>query len=453
MPEQDPGQRIRNFKEVPFGYTSEMAIREAERCLGCKARECVAGCPVEVDIPRMIELVRDGKFLEAYRVVRETNSLPAICGRVCPQEEQCEIKCLLGRKGEPVAIGRIERFVADYAMQRGEAELDRPRPRQGRVAIVGSGPAGLTAAGDLAKLGYQVTVFEALHAPGGVLMYGIPEFRLPKDIVHAEVNLLRAMGVDLQLNVVVGRTLTVDELMKDGYQAVFLGTGAGLPTFMSIPGETLNGVYSANEFLTRTNLMKAYLFPEHDTPIKAGRRVAVVGAGNVAMDSVRCAIRLGAEAGIIVYRRSEAEMPARKEEIHHAVDEGVVFRTLTNPVRILGDERGWVKALECIRMELGEPDASGRRRPIPIAGSEFTMEVDTVVMALGTSPNPIIHQTTPGLEVNRWGCLVADETTGLTTRPMVYAGGDAVTGAATVILAMGAGKRAAVAIHRELENL
>ncbi len=452
MPEQDPRERIGNFREVPFGYTPEMAVQEAERCLGCKTRECVAGCPVEVDIPGMVALIRQGKFIEAYRVVRQTNSLPAICGRVCPQEEQCEVRCLLGKKGEPLAIGRLERFVADYAMQQGLAAIERPACSNGRVAIVGSGPAGLTAAGDLVKLGYQVTIFEALHAPGGVLMYGIPEFRLPKAIVQAEVDLLLAMGVKLCLNVVVGRTITVDELVAEGYQAVFLGTGAGLPMFMDIPGETLNGVYSANEFLTRTNLMKAYLFPEHDTPIKVGRRVAVVGGGNVAMDAVRCAIRLGAEEGIIVYRRSEAEMPARKEEIHHAADEGVIFRTLTNPVRIVGDERGWVKGLECIRMELGEPDASGRRRPIPIPGSEFMMEVDTVVMALGTSPNPIIHQTTPGLEANRRGCIVADEETGLTTRPGVYAGGDAVTGAATVILAMGAGKRAAAAIHRQLQE-
>jgi glutamate synthase (NADPH/NADH) small chain len=453
MPEQDPRERIRNFREVPFGYTPQMAIEEAERCLGCRNRECVAGCPVEVDIPLMIRLVAEGKFLEAYRAVRETNSLPAICGRVCPQEEQCEIKCVLGRKSEPVAIGRLERFVADYALERGATELPEPSPRPGRVAIVGSGPAGLTAAGDLIKRGYQVTIFEALHAPGGVLMYGIPEFRLPKATVHAEVDLLKAMGVRLELDVVVGRTISVDELMADGYQAVFLGTGAGLPSFMNIPGETLNGVYSANEFLTRTNLMKAYLFPQHDTPIKVGRRVAVVGGGNVAMDAVRCAIRLGAEEGIIVYRRSETEMPARKEEIHHAADEGVIFRTLTNPVRILGGQGGWVSALECVRMELGEPDASGRRRPIPIPGSEFCLEVDTVVMALGTSPNPIIHQTTPGLSTNRWGCIVADEATGLTSRPGVYAGGDAVTGAATVILAMGAGKRAATAIHQQLENL
>ncbi|HCC33935.1 MAG TPA: glutamate synthase (NADPH), homotetrameric [Clostridiales bacterium] len=453
MPEQDPRERVRNFREVPFGYTPQMAIEEAERCLACKNRECVAGCPVEVDIPLMIRLVAEGKFLEAYRVVRETNSLPAVCGRVCPQEEQCEIKCILGRKAEPVAIGRLERFVADYALERGATELPQPRPRPGRVAIVGSGPAGLTAAGDLIKLGYQVTIFEALHAPGGVLMYGIPEFRLPKATVRAEVDLLKAMGVRLELDVVVGRTITVDELMGDGYQAAFLGTGAGLPSFMNIPGETLNGVYSANEFLTRTNLMKAYLFPQHDTPIKVGRRVAVVGGGNVAMDAVRCAIRLGAEEGIIVYRRSETEMPARKEEIHHAADEGVIFRTLTNPVRILGGQGGWVKSLECVRMELGEPDASGRRRPIPVPGSEFSWEVDTVVMALGTSPNPIIHQTTPGLSTNRWGCIVAEEATGLTSRPGVYAGGDAVTGAATVILAMGAGKRAAAAIHRQLENL
>ncbi|MEW6031293.1 MAG: NADPH-dependent glutamate synthase [Bacillota bacterium] len=452
MPCQDPAERVRNFNEVALGYDEDLAVAEAERCLSCKDSKCRDGCPVDVDISGFIAKIRDRDFRGAYEAIKGTNSLPAICGRVCPQETQCEAKCLLGRKGEPIAIGRLERFAADWAMSQGKDQPADIKPNGRRVAIVGSGPAGLTCAGDLAKKGYQVTIFEALHAPGGVLVYGIPEFRLPKRIVAEEIDNLRALGVNIQCDVVVGRTITVDELFDEGYDAVFLGTGAGLPMFMNIPGETLNGVYSANEFLTRTNLMKAYLFPEWDTPIKVGRRVAVVGAGNVAMDSVRCAKRLGAEEAIIVYRRSEAEMPARLEEVHHAKEEGVIFHTLTNPVRILGDEKGWVCGLECLRMELGEPDDSGRRRPIPVKGSEFVLEVDTVVMALGTTPNPLVSQTTPGLEVNRWGCLVTRDEDGLTTRDLVWAAGDAVTGAATVILAMGGGKKAAAAIDRVLRG-
>jgi len=452
MPSQDPVARRRNFDEVALGYTEELAVAEAERCLDCKNPSCREGCPVEVRIPEFIARIREKDFRAAYEVVKDTNSLPAICGRVCPQETQCEVKCILGRKGEPVAIGRLERFVADWAMAQGSPGFPTIKPNGKKVAVVGSGPAGLTCAGDLAKKGYKVTIFEALHAPGGVLIYGIPEFRLPKRIVAAEIELLKGLGVDIVCDVVVGRTITVDELFAEGYDAVFLGTGAGLPMFMNIPGETLNGVYSANEFLTRTNLMKAYLFPEWDTPIKVGRRVAVAGAGNVAMDSVRCALRLGAEEAMIVYRRSEAEMPARREEVHHAKEEGVVFHTLTNPVRVLGTEDGWVKGLECLRMELGEPDASGRRRPVPIPGSEFVLEVDTVVMALGTTPNPLVSQTTPGLEVDRHGCLIVRDESGLTTRDLVWAAGDAVTGAATVILAMGGGKKAAAAIDRALQG-
>ncbi|MCL6581208.1 MAG: NADPH-dependent glutamate synthase [Firmicutes bacterium] len=452
MPSQDPVARRRNFDEVALGYTEELAVGEAERCLDCKNPSCREGCPVEVRIPEFIAKIRERDFRGAYETVKDTNSLPAICGRVCPQETQCEVKCILGRKGEPVAIGRLERFVADWAMAQGSPGFPAIKPNGKKVAVVGSGPAGLTCAGDLAKKGYKVTIFEALHAPGGVLIYGIPEFRLPKRIVAAEIELLKGLGVDIVCDVVVGRTITVDELFAEGYDAVFLGTGAGLPMFMNIPGETLNGVYSANEFLTRTNLMKAYLFPEWDTPIKVGRRVAVVGAGNVAMDSVRCALRLGAEEAMIVYRRSEAEMPARREEVHHAKEEGVIFHTLTNPVRILGTEDGWVKGLECLRMELVEPDASGRRRPVPVPGSEFVLEVDTVVMALGTTPNPLVSQTTPGLEVDRHGCLIVRDESGLTTRDMVWAAGDAVTGAATVILAMGGGKKAAAAIDRVLQG-
>lgn len=452
MPTQDAKARGRNFNEVALGYGEELAVGEAERCLECKKPACQEGCPVEVRIPEFLGKVRDGDFRGAYETVKSTNSLPAVCGRVCPQETQCEIKCVLGKKAEPVAIGRLERFVSDWAMGRGQDKPAPIKPNGKKVAIVGSGPAGLTCAGDLAKKGYKVTIFEALHAPGGVLIYGIPEFRLPKQIVAEEVGNLEALGVEVICDVVVGRTITVDELFQQGYDALFLGTGAGLPMFMNIPGETLNGVYSANEFLTRTNLMKAYLFPEWDTPIKVGESVAVIGAGNVAMDSVRCALRLGAKEAAIVYRRSEAEMPARHEELEHAKEEGIVFHTLTAPVRVLGNADGWVTGLECIKMELGEPDESGRRRPIPIKGSEFTLNVDTVVMALGTSPNPLVSQTTPGLDVDKHGCLVVRDEDGLTTRDLVWAAGDAVTGAATVILAMGGGKKAATAIDKVLQG-
>lgn len=452
MPSQDAAARRRNFNEVALGYPEDVAVAEAERCLACKNAACREGCPVEVKIPEFVAKVRERDFRAAYDLLKDTNSLPAICGRVCPQETQCEEKCLLGKKGEPVAIGRLERFVADWAMAQGKDEPPKVQPNGKKVAVVGSGPAGLTCAGDLAKKGYKVTVFEALHAPGGVLVYGIPEFRLPKRIVAQEIQNLEQLGVEVVCDVVVGPTITVDELFEEGYDAVFLGTGAGLPTFMNIPGETLNGVYSANEFLTRTNLMKAYLFPEWDTPTKVGKRVAVIGAGNVAMDSVRCALRLGAEEAMIVYRRSEAEMPARHEEVEHAKEEGVIFHTLTAPVRILGDDEGWVKGMECIRMELGEPDASGRRRPVPVKGSEFILDVDTVVMALGTTPNPLVSQTTPGLDVDKHGCLVVRDENGLTTRELVWAAGDAVTGAATVILAMGGGKKAAAAIDEVLRG-
>jgi glutamate synthase (NADPH/NADH) small chain len=452
MPAQEPKERARNFSEVALGYLESVAVGEAERCLQCKNPTCREGCPVEVKIPEFLGQVRDGDFEAAYYSLKETNSLPAVCGRVCPQETQCEVKCVLGKKGEPVAIGRLERYVADWALAQGLGKPQKALSNGKKVAIVGSGPAGLTCAGDLAKKGYEVTIFEALHAPGGVLIYGIPEFRLPKDIVASEIRGLEDLGVEVRCDVVVGRTITVDELFGDGYEAVFLGTGAGLPMFMNIPGETLNGVYSANEFLTRTNLMKAYLFPDWDTPIKAGRSVAVIGSGNVAMDAVRCSLRLGAEQAMIVYRRSEAEMPARKEELEHAKEEGVIFHTLCSPVRILGNSEGWVTGLECIRMELGEPDSSGRRRPVPIKGSEFVLECDTVVMALGTTPNPLVSQTTKGLEVDTYGCLVTRDDSGLTTRNMVWAGGDAVTGAATVILAMGAGKKAATAIDVALQG-
>ncbi len=454
MPEQAPRERIRNFKEVPFGYSPEQALAEASRCLKCKKPGCVPSCPVEVDIPGFISLVAEGKFFEAAAKIRETNSLPAVCGRVCPQEDQCESGCVLGKKWDPVAIGRLERFVADYDRLHGQFQMPpMASPTGKKVAVVGSGPAGLTLAGDLIKKGHQVTIFEALHEPGGVLIYGIPEFRLPKEIVKAEVNYLRKLGVRIETNVVVGKTLTVDELFQEeGYHAVFLGVGAGLPVFMNIPGENLCGVYSANEYLTRSNLMKAYLFPDYDTPIAVGRNVVVLGAGNVAMDSARTALRLGAETVRIVYRRSRAEMPARAEEIHHAEEEGIVFELLTNPVRFLGDERGWVKAMECVRMELGEPDSSGRRRPVPIPGSEFILETDMAIVAIGTTANPLIPSTTSGLETNKWGYIVTDET-GRTSKTGVWAGGDIVTGSATVILAMGAGRKAARAIHEYVMSL
>ena len=452
--EQDPNVRNKNFLEVSQGYDEAMAMEEATRCLNCKNRPCVSGCPVNVRIPEFIKLVAEGKFLEAYDVVVSTNSLPAICGRVCPQESQCESKCVRGIKGDPVGIGRLERFVADYAMQHGVAGPKEEIAGNGKkVAVVGSGPAGLTCAGDLRKLGYDVTVFEALHTPGGVLVYGIPEFRLPKALVRREISKLEDMGVSIQTDMVIGRCISLDELMsEEGYDAIFVGSGAGLPRFQNIPGENLCGVYSANEFLTRINLMKAYSFPETDTPIKVGKCAAIVGGGNVAMDAARCAKRLGAETVYIVYRRSEKEMPARVEEIEHAKEEGIIFKLLTNPTEIHSDENGFVKAMTCVEMELGEPDASGRRRPVVKQGSEHTIDVQTVVIAIGNSPNPLIKDTTPGLECQSWGGIIADEETGKTSKPFVYAGGDAVTGAATVILAMGAGKKAAAAIHEELSK-
>ncbi len=453
MPEQEPDVRNKNFKEVTLGYTEEMAKEEAQRCLSCKHKPCMQGCPVMVQIPEFIALVAEGKFEEAYKKIQETSSLPAICGRVCPQETQCEKYCVRGIKGEPVAIGRLERFVADWYMKNCSDEAARPEPNGKKVAVVGAGPSGLTCAGDLAKMGYQVTVFEAFHTPGGVLVYGIPEFRLPKDIVAKEVDKLRDLGVEIMTDMVIGKVLSVDELLTDeGFDAVFIGTGAGLPSFMKIEGESLNGVYSANEFLTRINLMKAYKFPEYDTPIYVGKNVVVVGGGNVAMDAARSAKRLGAENVYIVYRRSEEEMPARAEEIHHAKQEDIEFKLLNNPVKINGDDEGWVKSVTCIKMELGEPDASGRRRPVPVEGSEFDIDADVVVIAIGQTPNPLIKNTTPDLETNRWGCIVAKEETGATSKKGVYAGGDVVTGAATVILAMGAGKTAAASIDEYLRN-
>ena len=450
MPEQDPQVRARNFKEVALGYTAEMAIEEANRCLGCKNPKCVEGCPVNVRIPEFIKKVQEGDFKAAYEIVTSTNALPALSGRVCPQESQCEAKCVRGIKGEPVAIGRLERFVADWYRENVNAMPEKQASNGTKVAVVGSGPAGMTAASDLAKLGYEVTMFEALHTAGGVLVYGIPEFRLPKAIVANEIDKLQAQGVEVMTNMVIGRVLTIDELFEMGYKAVFVGSGAGLPMFMNIPGESLNGVFSANEYLTRTNLMKAYL-ADADTPIIASKAVAVVGGGNVAMDAARCAMRLGAEHVYVVYRRGEAEMPARAEEKHHAKEEGIEFKTLCNPVAILGDENGRVCGMKCVRMELGEPDASGRRRPIEVPDSEFMLDVDTVIMSLGTSPNPLIRSTTPGLETNRKGCLIVNESE-MTTREGVFAGGDAVTGAATVILAMGAGKKGAAAIDAYLNQ-
>jgi glutamate synthase (NADPH/NADH) small chain len=448
MREQDPKVRIRNFEEVPFGYTPEEAVAEAERCLQCKRAPCIQGCPVNINIPKFIREIREGDFRAAIRTIKETNNLPAICGRVCPQETQCQAVCTLGKKYEPVAIGRLERFVADWEYEHGVELPEVGKPTGFRVAVVGSGPAGLTCAADLRRFGHEVTIFEALHEPGGVLMYGIPEFRLPKRIVRAEIENLLKMGVELKLNVVVGRTVTIDELFASGYHAVFVGSGAGLPKFLGIPGENLIGIYSANEFLTRVNLMRAYLFPEYDTPIKVGKRVAVVGGGNVAMDAARTALRLGAERVVVLYRRTEAEMPARREEVHHAKEEGVEFEFLVNPVRFL-DTGGKVSGVECIRMELGEPDESGRRRPIPIPNSNFVIPVDTVIVAIGNDPHPLVPRTTPGLATTKHGTIVADEE-GRTSREGVFAGGDIVTGAATVISAMGAGKRAALAIHRYL---
>ncbi len=454
MPRQEPRIRARNFDEVALGYSAEQAQAEANRCIQCPKRNCVPGCPVNIDIPEFIKAMREDDMPEAVRILKSKNAMPGICGRVCPQETQCEVACVINKRDAPVAIGRLERYVADWELANIEKVTPgiQSAPTGKRVAIVGSGPAGLTAAADLAKLGHSVTLFEALHVAGGVLMYGIPEFRLPKKIVQTEVNYVTSLGVQLELDSVVGRLATVDELLNNGCQAVFLGTGAGLPMFMNVPGENLNGVYSANEFLTRINLMKAYQFPEYDTPVKLGRRVVVIGGGNVAMDSARCALRLGAEEVYIVYRRSEVEMPARREEVENAQEEGIQFKLLTNPKQFLGDERNWLVGMECYEMELGEPDASGRRRPIVKPGSEFIIDVDVAIIALGTTPNPLIAQTTEGLETTRWGTVVADETTGKAVKPGVWAGGDVVTGAATVISAMGAAKRAAADIDEYLRG-
>ena len=449
--EQDPKVRATNFEEVCYGYNKEEAMAEASRCLNCKNAQCMKGCPVSINIPAFVEQVKNGDFTKAYEIISESSALPAVCGRVCPQESQCEGKCIRGFKGEPVSIGKLERFVADWARENNIEPEAPAAPNGKRVAVIGSGPSGLTCAGDLAKLGYDVTIFEALHEAGGVLVYGIPEFRLPKQtVVKAEIENVKKLGVKIETNVVVGKSVTVDELLnEEGFDAVYIGSGAGLPKFMGIPGENANGVFSANEYLTRSNLMKAFS-DDYDTPIAAGHKVAVVGGGNVAMDAARTALRLGAEVHI-VYRRSEEELPARVEEVHHAKQEGIIFDLLTNPVEILVDDNGHVKGMRCIRMELGEPDASGRRRPVEIPGSEFELELDTVIMSLGTSPNPLISSTTEGLEVNKHRCIVADEN-GLTTKKAVYAGGDAVTGAATVILAMGAGKAAAKGIDEYLSN-
>ena len=450
--EQDPKVRATNFKEVCLGYNEEEAVEEATRCIKCKNAKCMSGCPVSINIPGFIQKVMDRDFAGAFDIIGESSALPAICGRVCPQESQCEGKCIRGIKGEPISIGKLERFVADWARENGVEPKKAEEKNGKKVAVIGSGPAGLTCAGDLAKMGYEVKIFEALHEPGGVLTYGIPEFRLPKDtVVAAEVENVRKLGVEIECNVVIGKSTTIDQLLSDeGFDAIFIGSGAGLPKFMGIPGEQANGVFSANEFLTRNNLMKAFR-EDHDTPIVGGKKVVVVGGGNVAMDAARTALRLGAETHI-VYRRSEEELPARAEEVHHAKEEGIIFDLLTNPKEILVDDQGWVKGVECIRMELGEPDASGRRRPVEVPGTEFTIDADTVIMSLGTSPNPLIASTTEGLETNKWKCLVAEEENGKTTKEGVYAGGDAVTGAATVILAMEAGKKAAKGIDEYLIN-
>lgn len=448
MPEQKPEIRRRNFEEVPLGYSEEMAITEAERCLECKKPTCVEGCPVSVDIPGFISLLKKGEFTKSIRNIWEKNALPAVCGRVCPQEIQCEGKCILGKKGEPVAIGNLERFVADREREHGKGDLPpKAAPTGKKVAIVGSGPSGLTVAGDLILKGHDCTIFEAFHKPGGVLVYGIPEFRLPKEIVFSEVNFLERLGVKVECNNVVGRTVSLDELFEQGYDAIYIGVGAGLPSFLNIPGENLIGIYSANEYLTRSNLMKAYLFPEYDTPIAKGKNVAIFGAGNVAMDAARTAMRLGAESVRVVYRRSKEEMPARAAEIHHAGEEGIEFYLLTAPTRFLGDENGRVTGMECIKMELGEPDASGRRRPVPVDGSKFKLDCDLAVIAVGAGPNPLLTQSTDGLKLNQWGYIDADPETGKTSKRGVWAGGDIVTGSATVILAMGAGRQASDSIH------
>ncbi len=453
MPEQDPKLRIQNFNEVALGYTRENALRESARCLQCKNMPCVEGCPVGIVIPAFIKKIKDGDFMGAIRTIKETNSLPAVCGRVCPQESQCESKCVLGKKGQPVAIGRLERFAADYELGLGDVRVPEIAPPTGKkVAVVGAGPGGLTVAGELAKKGHEVTVFEALHKAGGVLVYGIPEFRLPKAIVQREVDYVGKLGAKMKVDIIVGQTMSLDQLFEQGFDAVYIGTGAGLPYFLNIPGENLNGVYSANEFLTRANLMKAYLFPEYDTPVRVGSRVAVIGGGNVAMDSARVARRLGADHVYLIYRRSRAEMPARAEEAHHAEEEGIDFRLLTNPIRIVGDDKNWVRGIECVKMELGEPDASGRRRPVEMKGSEHIIDVDVVVVAIGQGPNPILTQDAPGLKLRKPGYIEADPETGKTSRKGVFAGGDIVTGAATVILAMGAGKKAAAAMDEYLKT-
>lgn len=450
MPVQNGEVRRNNFEEVALGYTKEMAMEEADRCLHCPTKPCISGCPVAVNIPEFIREVKNGEFEKAYQIIRETSSLPAVCGRVCPQESQCEMKCVRGIKGEAVAIGRLERFVADWHRENVQEDVEKVNTNGHKVAVVGAGPAGLTCAGDLAKMGYQVSVFEALHVAGGVLMYGIPEFRLPKAIVQHEIDGLKQMGVDIQTNMVIGRSESVDDLFEAGYESIFVGSGAGLPNFMNMPGENLKGVYSANEFLTRCNLMKAYQ-DGVDTPIQKPEKAVIVGGGNVAMDAARCAKRLGVKEVTIVYRRSMEELPARKEEVEHAMEEGIIFKLLTNPVRVLGNNDGWVSGMECVSMELGEPDASGRRRPVEMQDSNFILDIDCMIMAIGTSPNPLIRSTTQGLETNRKGCLIADDN-GETTRPGVFAGGDAVTGAATVILAMGAGKTAAKAMDEYMKN-
>jgi glutamate synthase (NADPH/NADH) small chain len=450
MPKQEPKVRAHNFNEVALGYSEEQALEEAARCLSCPKPQCVTSCPVELEIPAFIKLIKEKKYDEAIKKIKEKNSLPAICGRVCPQEEQCQKACVLCKIGEPSSIGRLERFAADYELKKGTEIPPLPSPTGKKVAIIGAGPAGLTVAADLAKLGHEVVIFEALHIPGGVLVYGIPEFRLPKSIVQAEVEYIKKLGVKIQTDALIGRLHTIDDLFKKGFDAVFIGSGAGLPQFLRIPGENLGGIYSANEFLIRVNLMKSYLFPLYDTPIRIGKKVVVIGGGNVAMDSARSGLRLGADEVWIVYRRSREELPARAEEIENAEEEGIRFQFLTNPVRFIGDEHGWVKGMECVKMELGEPDESGRRRPVPIKGSEFVMDVDTTVVAIGRTPNPIIQSTTRGLQTTKWGTIIADEKTGQTSLPGVFAGGDIVTGEATVISAMGAGKRSARAIHEYL---